>query len=134
MAKTSTNTKIAVGTGLAALAAAAAGAYFLYGSKDGAKKRKQIKSWGLKLKADVLEKLENLEDVSEDTYMKIVDEATKGYKAVKNVDAAELAQVAMELKKHWKSIKRDITPKKVISAAKKTVKKVAAKVPTKKTK
>lgn len=125
MAKqTNTGAKIGVGVGLAALAA---GAYFLYGSKDAAKKRKQVKAWGLKLKADVLEKLENLEEISEDTYMGIVDEATKGYKALKNVDAAELTQVATELKKHWKNIKKDISPKKAVKKVATTAKKVVAK-------
>ena len=54
----------AVGLGLAAItAAAAAGAYFLYG-KDGAKNLKKIKSWSLKAKAEVLEKLEKAKDIS----------------------------------------------------------------------
>ena len=48
------NQKIAAGVGLTAAAVAAAGAYFLYGSKDADKNRKTVKSWGLKAKAEVL--------------------------------------------------------------------------------
>ena len=39
---------------------AAAGTYFLYGSKDAKKNRKAVKSWALKAKAEVLEALEKV--------------------------------------------------------------------------
>ena len=50
--------KVGLGIGLTAAAVAAAGAYFLYGSKDANKNRKTVKSWMLKAKAEVLEQLE----------------------------------------------------------------------------
>ena len=49
--------KMAIGVGIAALAAAAAGAYYLYGSDKSAKNRKHIKSWMLKMKAEVMDKI-----------------------------------------------------------------------------
>ncbi len=52
--KQSNNTgKVMAGVGIAALAAAAAGAVFLYGTDAGKKKRKEIKGWSLRMKADV---------------------------------------------------------------------------------
>ena len=45
--KSTTGTAVAVGAGLAALAAFAAAGYFLYG-KDGAKNRKKVRGWMLK--------------------------------------------------------------------------------------
>jgi hypothetical protein len=56
---------VAVAMGLGALAALSAGAYFLYGTKEGAKKRVKIKGWMLKAKGEVLEKMEALKDVNE---------------------------------------------------------------------
>lgn len=120
--KTSTNKKaIAVGAGLA-LAAAAAGAYLFYG-KDAPKRRKQIKSWAMKAKAEVLEQIEQLPAIDEKTYNKVVAEVTKRYKALKNVDAAELASLVKELNGYWREIKKHV-PKDAEKAAAKAVKQI----------
>ena len=111
-----------VGTtlGLAGLAVAGiAGAYFLYG-KNGAKNRKAIKTWTLRAKADVLEKLEKAKDVSQNTFHTVVDEISTKY--AKNISAEDIAVFAKDLKKHWKDIKSELTPK-----AKKVAKKVMKK-------
>ena len=110
--------------GLAALAAAAAGVYFLYGSKDAAKTRKQVKSWSLKMKAEILEKIEKLKDIDQKVYQDIVDQASKKYAALKGVEVAEVAAVSKELSSHWRAINKKITPE--VKKAKKTVKKVVA--------
>lgn len=101
-----TSKKVGLGVGLAAAAAAAAaGAYFLYG-KNGAKNRRMVKSWMLKARADVMDKMEKLEHVSEARYREIVDTVLKGYKGMRNVSPAELAAAAAELKGHWSSIQK----------------------------
>ena len=100
-----------VGVGLAAVAVAAAGAYFLYG-KGGAKNRKKVKSWMLKARAEVLEGLEKAKEINEKTYKKVVADVTRRYK---NVDKKELADMARELTGHWRSISKQImatVPKK----------------------
>lgn len=98
--------KSGAGLGIAAaLVAAAAGAYYLYG-KNGAKHRKQIKGWALKAKGEVLERIEQMEDVTEGAYHRIIDDVTKQYRKYKEVDNAELADVAIELKKAWNGIKK----------------------------
>ena len=91
--------------GLAGLAVAGiAGAYFLYG-KDGAKNRKAIKTWTLRAKADILEKLEKAKEVSEDTFHSVVDEVSNKYGSkMKDVSADDVAAFAKDLKKHWKDI------------------------------
>ena len=78
--------KIAIGVGIAALAAAAAGVYYLYGSDKSAKNRKQIKSWMLKMKAEVMDKIENVKDLSKEAYDKTIDEVSKKYSQIKNVE------------------------------------------------
>lgn len=129
MKKTTQNTAKIIGIG-AGIAAAAAGAYFLFGKNAKVvKARKQVKSWSLKMKGEILEKLENIQDISEEKYHQVIDEVAKGYKAIKTVDTAELLESVTELKRHWKDIKKDLSPK----AAKKVAKKPAAKkVPAKK--
>ena len=116
-----TGAKVAVGLGVAALAAFAAAGYFLYG-KDGAKNRKKVRGWMLKAKGEVLEGVEKLKDVSEEQYSMIIDKVGAKYKAIKSIDPAEVDTMVKELRGHWKNIKKSISPapkKKV--AKKKTI-------------
>jgi len=106
--KSKASHKVALGAGIATIAAAAAGAYFLYGTKEGAKRRKQISGWMLKMKGEVLEKMEVMEDISEVAYHDIVDAVAKSYKNIKNVEPKEVTALAEELKKHWKNIKKHL--------------------------
>ena len=125
MKKATTGAKVAVGAGIAALAAFAAAGYFLYG-KDGAKNRKKVRGWMLKAKGEVLEGVEKMKDVSEADYKLIVDKVGAKYKAVKNIDPAEVEAMVRELHGHWKNIKKTIShaPKKKV-AKKASKKKVA---------
>lgn len=127
--KQSDTTKIAVGVGVAAAAAAAAaGAYWFYGSKDAKAHRKQAKSWMLKARAEVMERVEALPDINKDTYLAIVQEVLSRYANAKGVTAAELAAVTKDLKGTWSHMhaaykNANGTAKK----AKKAVKKAAPK-------
>lgn len=98
--------KMAMGIGIAALAAAAAGAYFLYGTDAGKKKRKEVKGWMLKAKGEILEKMEGLKDVSQETYDQVVDTVAQRYEGVKNVDPIELAALVRDVKAHWNNIRK----------------------------
>lgn len=110
---------LGVGLGVAAVAAAAAG-YFLYGTKEGAKRRAKMKGWMLKMKGEVLEKMEDMKEMNEETYHNIVDTVSKGYAGMQNVDPAELAMLTGTLKKYWKNIHNTFKPKaKKKSVAKK---------------
>jgi hypothetical protein len=116
----STEGKVMMGAGIAALGAAAAGAIFLYGTDAGKKKRKEIKSWSLKMKADVMERMEGMKEWSEQEYANIVDAVAKKYEGVKSIDPIEIAALVRDLKSHWKMIKRHTeggTKKKTRKAA-----------------
>ena len=99
---------MAMGAGLAAMAAAAAGAYFLYGAPDSSKNRKKVKAWTLKAKGEVLERLEKMKDVNEQVYHKAIDEVSKKYEALKSIDKKDVQEFVKELKKHWKGISKEI--------------------------
>lgn len=101
----SRNKAIGAGIGLAALAAA--GAYFLYG-KRGAKNRAAIAGWTLQLKGQVLEKLESLKNVNQETYDKLVEDTVRRFGRVKNVSAAELKLITSDLKNAWSRIGKEL--------------------------
>lgn len=117
---TPSNSNTGIALGLAGLAVAGiAGAYLLYG-KDGAKNRKAIKSWTLRAKADILEKLEKAKEVSQETFETVVDEISAKYGSkIKDIDPVDIEKFAKDIKKHWKDIKSDLTPKvkKVVKKA-----------------
>ncbi|MEK7575208.1 MAG: hypothetical protein AAB511_03190 [Patescibacteria group bacterium] len=104
MAKKKTSSNVAKVTAIgASLAGLAATAYFFLGPK-GKKNQKHAKAWAIKMKGDVVEKLEKAREVSEPVYHEIVNsvasEYVKGLKSGKN----EIEALAQDLKKHWKTI------------------------------
>lgn len=115
---------IAVGAGVAALAAAAAGVYFLTGKKN-AGRRKAIGRWAVGLQKDVVKQLKKARNTSKTTYNKVVDEVVSNYKMTKKASAPELAALARELKSHWDVIRTEV------NKASKSVKKLKPKAKTK---
>ncbi len=87
----------------ASLAALAAGAYFFFGPK-GKKHQKQAKAWAIKMKGDVVEKLEMARDISEPVYQEIIDSVAAEYEKGKKAGHEEIEELAKDLKKHWKTI------------------------------
>jgi len=99
---------VGIGAGVAALSAAS---YILFGPK-GKKNRKVIKGWAVKMKGEVIEKLEDAKEITEPVYHNIVDTVKEKYAKVKNIDQKDIDEVALEIKKHWKSLVKDSKPKK----------------------
>ena len=132
--------KISVGVGLTAAAVAAAGTYFLYGSKGAAKNRKAVKSWALKAKAEVLEKLEQAKEMSQAEYEQLIDTVGGAYLGLKEASKVDVSGFKKEMKEYWSKIEKSAASKKKASApkaaakktpAKKTVKKATKKSPAK---
>lgn len=118
--KSSSKAKAIIGAGVAA---SLVGAYFLYGSKNAKRNRQKVKSWTLKAKGEVLERLEGLKDVSEDVYNATVDTVTKKYSLIKSIDKKEVESLARTLKSLWKDFaKKPSTPTKKRSSVKKAKK------------
>ena len=110
---------IAISAGVAALAAAG---YFFFGP-NGDKNRKKMKGWMIKMKGEIVEKMEAVKEVTEPVYHSIVDSVAKKYAG--SAGKGEIEGLVKELKTHWKSISG--TKSKVKKAAKKTVKKATPK-------
>lgn len=117
---------IGLGLGITAAVAAAAGSFFLYGSKNAAKNRKLVKSWALKAKAEVLEGLETAKNMSQEEYEQLIEAVAGTYMTAKAASKTELADFKKEMKDHWKVIAKTAAPKK--AAAKKAVKKAVKKI------
>ena len=126
--ESSTGKILALGASVAALGAAT---YYFFGP-EGKKHQKNFKGWMIKMKADVIEKIENAEEVTEATYHKIVDAVADAYTKTGKVSKEEIALYAGVLKDQWrhivktteKPVKRTI---KKVATAVKTVKKAAKK-------
>jgi hypothetical protein len=105
----------------ASLAGIAATAYFLFGPK-GKKHRQHAKAWAIKMKGEVVEKLEKAREITEPIYREIIDIVAKEYKRSKMASQPEIEALANDLKKHWKSMS------KLAMAAKQDLAKDAARV------
>lgn len=92
---------IEAGIGLATVAAL--GVYFLRG-KSGAQNREKVAGWMLKMKGEILERIEEIRELDEAEYYIIVDETSARYAALKKVGADELKHLTAELKGAWRQI------------------------------
>lgn len=104
------------------VAATSVAGYFLYGPKGG-KNRKKLKGWMLKMKGEVLEKVESLKEVNKDIYEEIVDQVTDKYKKAKDISEKEVEELSKKFKSYWSSIQKSNAPKKKPATKKKVVKK-----------
>jgi len=92
----------AIGVSLASLAA---GAYFFFGPK-GQKHQKHAKAWVIKMKGDIVEKLESAKEITEPIYHSIIDTVAVEYnKKVKN-GQEDIAEIVDDLKKQWKNLNK----------------------------
>ena len=89
----------------ASLAALAATAYFLFGPKS-RKRREQAKAWAIKMKGEVVERLEAAREITQPAYQEIIDTVAKDYAAGKKASETEIDTLAKDLKSHWKSISK----------------------------
>ena len=117
--KPSVGKVVAVGAGVAALSVAA---YMLFGP-NGKKNQKALKGWAIKMKGEIIEKLEAVKDVTAPVYEKIVSEVAAKYAKLKHINTADIEAEVATLKKHWKNM----TKPKIKKPVKKLTKKVVAK-------
>jgi len=103
----STGEVVGIGATVAALGAAA---YIMFGP-DAKKNKKAIKGWAVKMKGEIIEKLEEAKEITEPVYHKAVDTVSAKYAKIKKIDPKELKIVVDEVKKHWKGLVKDISSK-----------------------
>ena len=99
-----------VGAGVTAGALVLAG-YLMFGP-DAKKNRKVVRGWAVKMKGEIIEKLEEAKDISEPIYDKIVDSVVAKYSKAKSVDPKEFTAIVADIKKHWKVVTKSVHSKK----------------------
>lgn len=104
------NTKRMVGAaaGVAATGAALAGAYYLYGSENGTKHRRDLKTWSNKAEREIVReakkfKAKALTDANIDA---IIGTVAKQYEATKNLDARDVRDFVATMKTRWHDAKK----------------------------
>ncbi len=110
----STGAVVGIGASVAALSAAA---YVLFGP-DAKKNRKVVKGWAVKMKGEIIENFEKAKDITEPVYQSIIDKVSTKYAKVKNVDQVELEALVADIRKHWKTMTKDLKPKTKAKAKK----------------
>ena len=109
----------AIGVTLASLAA---GAYFFFGSK-GKKHQKHAKAWVVKMKGDIIEKLESTKEVTEPIYHAIIDTVATNYRKKIKESQEDIDEIVNDLKKQWKNLDKAVKAKTKTTTKKKTTKK-----------
>lgn len=105
---TSNTEKVLIG---ATVAAVAAGAYF-FSTQSGKRYSKKMKGWMVRMKGQVLEKLEEAENVTEPVYRQIVDTVADAEIVSSKIPRSEILQLATDLKKQWNVIRKLTNGKK----------------------
>jgi hypothetical protein len=94
--------KMAIG----AVASTVAGAYYLYGSREGQAARKNMSAFAVKMKGEMMHGLEKLKEVSEPKYKELVLKVEEKYK--KAADKEEVKKVVGEISSVWNKMKKEV--------------------------
>ena len=89
----------------ATLAGAAAGAYYLYGSKDAKKHRKALGVWAAKARKEVEREAGRLKDVAldEHSYAALIQKVAKRYQAAEGLTTQDVKNLAQALLEEWRN-------------------------------
>ncbi len=107
---------LAIGAGVAALATTT---YYFFGPK-GDEHRKSLKGWMIKMKGEIIERIEDVKELTEPVYRDIVDSVVATYATTTKASKEELAAFADRLKGQWKEILASTQEKKKAIARKTT--------------
>lgn len=92
---------IGAGLGLAAATAAV-----LLASSP--KLRKKVSRWADDMRDEVVGKLKDAQELSQEKYNQIIDEVKPKYESLKDISTEELNKFVDDLKSHWKKIAKEI--------------------------
>lgn len=115
----------------AATMAAAAGAYYLYGSKDAAKNRKKTAAWMRRAEREIVHEAKKLKNAAftEDNYRKAINIVAARYSKLKDVDPDDVKRFVSAVQKSWQQAGKAVKARasSMQGAAKKKAKKIVRK-------
>jgi hypothetical protein len=82
----------------------AVGGYFLFGPK-GRENRRGIDRWVKRMTVEVLDKMEDIEDITEEKYHAIVDEVTARQGQLRGLRQSFIERVREDMKSRWEEMK-----------------------------
>lgn len=98
----------AVALTVAGIVAAASAIYLLGIGERGQRNREKVKSWAMKAREDVKERVSAIKDITAEQYKQIVDTVMNHYKGIKNADLEEIGALGKELKEQWEDMRNSI--------------------------
>jgi hypothetical protein len=90
-----------------AVVAIAIGKHVFYGPQ-GERNRHHARLWTLRAKAELLERMGEVQDLTEERYGELVDEVIAKYAAMKEVDAKKARGAGKIFKQKWKEMRKRI--------------------------
>lgn len=131
--------KTAAALGVAgATMAAAAGAYYLYGSEKASQHRRKAGAWMRRAEREIVHEAKRLKDkaYTDENVKRVIKEVAKRYEMARDIDPKDVQQFVSAVQKSWqdagKAVKNRLAPKATIKkVAKKVVQKMAKKTTAK---
>ncbi|MBP9701628.1 MAG: hypothetical protein KBD47_01440 [Candidatus Pacebacteria bacterium] len=102
-------TIVALSAGAVAIAASS---YYFFGPAGKVHQKKAL-GWMIKMKGEIIEKIQDGGEITEKAYHAIVDSVLASYVASGKVATPELQAFAKTIKGHWKSILKSLPKKKI---------------------
>lgn len=86
---------------IGAAALAAAGAYYLYGSKNAQKNRAQVKTWALRARNEVMRELEKVRELDLEQYKALITPIIKRYARLGEATQSEIRKLIGDFIAGW---------------------------------
>lgn len=101
-------TVTAAGVTLGAASVAALSAYLLYGKKGLSRRNGGVRGWMFRMRADVLDEIEQIKDLTQERYNEIVDRVSEKYQRLENVGNREISRLKDDLRQAWFDVKTEV--------------------------
>jgi len=99
---------VGAAAGVAATGAALAGAYYLYGSENATKHRRDLKAWTNKAEREIVREAKKFKatTLTDANINAIISTVAKQYEATKNLDASDVRDFIATMKSRWQDVKK----------------------------
>ncbi|HWO07373.1 MAG TPA: hypothetical protein VNM40_02205 [Candidatus Paceibacterota bacterium] len=102
-----TRTKATLGAAAAATGAALAAAYYLYGSEDAAKHRRQLKKWARDAEREIVQAARKAKNkvLTDRNVRALITEAAHRYRMTKDLDPKDVRDFVARMQSRWYAVR-----------------------------